>query len=359
MVGEINERVRCDGGAPIDNLVAGMEEGKRSFLIHRAAPDGKSYATDIAQKYGLSFDISEEEYEKLEDGKKQIYDEANKAFLKDPRTGTAFRNLLVLAITNVGVSLLVADVIIYFIVPLLLKNGQTLGKKCFGLAVIRTNGVKITPPVLLIRSIIGQFAMETIVPLTIVAMMLLGSLGFVGTISLVLFAVLEIGVMIYTKTNSSIHDLLTDSVVVDMSSQQIFETQEERTEYDKAEAARKAAEQEGEKVIATGIFAPRTQPAQPVQAPQSVQPQTQAVSAEIVATPITAEPVAAELAEVAEMAEQPQAVTPAPMENTVAQSETPTENAPSKTTNTTQTEQADEAPVPQTAQEENAENSAR
>ena len=55
-VSEINERVLPLGGAPLDSLVAGMEEGRRSFLIKRQAPDGKSYATDIAEKYGLSFD---------------------------------------------------------------------------------------------------------------------------------------------------------------------------------------------------------------------------------------------------------------------------------------------------------------
>ena len=53
---EINDRSRKNGGVPIDTLVAGIEEGKRSFKIHRAKPDGRSYARDIADKYGLSFD---------------------------------------------------------------------------------------------------------------------------------------------------------------------------------------------------------------------------------------------------------------------------------------------------------------
>ena len=52
----INERSRAAGGAIIDTLVAGIEEGKRSFKIVRAKPDGKSYARDIADKYGLSFE---------------------------------------------------------------------------------------------------------------------------------------------------------------------------------------------------------------------------------------------------------------------------------------------------------------
>lgn len=55
-VDEINKRTLPLGGKPLDSLVAGMEEGRRSFLIKRMAPDGKSYATDIAEKYGLSFD---------------------------------------------------------------------------------------------------------------------------------------------------------------------------------------------------------------------------------------------------------------------------------------------------------------
>ena len=55
-VAEINERSVSDGGVRIDTLVAGMEEGERSFKIHRMKPDGRSYARDIADKYGLSFD---------------------------------------------------------------------------------------------------------------------------------------------------------------------------------------------------------------------------------------------------------------------------------------------------------------
>ena len=53
---EINERSRKLGGVMTDTLVAGMEEGERSFKIYRAKPDGKSYARDIANKYGLSFE---------------------------------------------------------------------------------------------------------------------------------------------------------------------------------------------------------------------------------------------------------------------------------------------------------------
>ncbi len=55
-VDRINEQSRASGGVKIDTLVAGIEEGKRSFKIHRAKPDGKSYARDIAERYGLTYE---------------------------------------------------------------------------------------------------------------------------------------------------------------------------------------------------------------------------------------------------------------------------------------------------------------
>jgi len=53
-VDAINRECLEKGGVKIDNLVAEVKEGERSFRILRKSPDGKSYARDIAEKYGLS-----------------------------------------------------------------------------------------------------------------------------------------------------------------------------------------------------------------------------------------------------------------------------------------------------------------
>lgn len=55
-IDNINARTAADGGSKIDSLVAGIEEGKRSFKIYRMKPDGKSYARDIADKYGITYE---------------------------------------------------------------------------------------------------------------------------------------------------------------------------------------------------------------------------------------------------------------------------------------------------------------
>ena len=54
-IDRINQESAKNGGVKIDTLVAGIEEGKRSFRIVRAKPDGKSYARDIAERYGLTY----------------------------------------------------------------------------------------------------------------------------------------------------------------------------------------------------------------------------------------------------------------------------------------------------------------
>ena len=55
-IDEINAKCAAEGGVAIDTLVAGINGAERSFEITRAKPDGKSYARDIADKYGLSYD---------------------------------------------------------------------------------------------------------------------------------------------------------------------------------------------------------------------------------------------------------------------------------------------------------------
>ena len=53
----INEACGKENGVMIDTLVAGINGSERSFEIVRAVPDGKSYARDIAEKYGLSSEM--------------------------------------------------------------------------------------------------------------------------------------------------------------------------------------------------------------------------------------------------------------------------------------------------------------
>ena len=51
---EVNEQI--EGDMKVASLITGIHEGKRSFKIFIAPPEGVSYAQDIAKKYGVTID---------------------------------------------------------------------------------------------------------------------------------------------------------------------------------------------------------------------------------------------------------------------------------------------------------------
>ena len=166
------------------------------------------------------------------------------AFFQDAEVSATIIAFATALVISLSISLLLAYVIVYFLIALPFKNGQTLGKKSFGLAVMRTNGVKVSNSVLLIRAIVGMFVIETLFPLLLLALTVVRFLGAIGVIMPILLGLLNLGVIIYTPTNSTIHDLLCDTIVVDIASQEIFETEEELLEHKKRLAAEKAMQTE-------------------------------------------------------------------------------------------------------------------
>ena len=138
--------------------------------------------------------------------------------------------------TSVGIFL--AMLVLEFIIPVCLKNGQTIGKKVFGIAVMHTNGVRVRPLSMFVRSILGMYVFEIMVPVLIALMMFFGTLSvLIGSIVLVAICVLQLAVFISTRntTRSFLHDLIARTVTVDLASQMIFDSEEELLEFKKEE----------------------------------------------------------------------------------------------------------------------------
>jgi len=199
----------------------------------------KEYYETIPEEEKVNY-ITYETYEALSEEEKAVYEQASAAISADPAMQDLQSKLFTMSFAIISLGVFCSHFLWYFLLPLWFKNGQTLGKKCFGLAVMRTNCVKISNPVLFVRSMLGLYAMETMAPILLVMMIISGALGIVGTITIFGIFILQIVVMIVTQTNSCIHDLLSDTVVVDMASQQIFDTQEDLIAYQEAQAAAKA-----------------------------------------------------------------------------------------------------------------------
>jgi uncharacterized RDD family membrane protein YckC len=188
---------------------------------------------EYEDKYGVSFDISEEEYNKMPEEQRKYFDEVYTEFSKDEEALYLYNMQFNLILMISTVSILLSYVVLELILPLVFKNGQTVGKKIFGIALVHTNSVRLTTMALFVRTILGKFTLETMIPVYIFIMAVFGTLGLTGTIMLLLILVLQIGVILITKTNSCIHDLLANTVAVDLSSQMIFDSVDAMNEYKK------------------------------------------------------------------------------------------------------------------------------
>lgn len=194
-------------------------------------------------QYGISFDITMDDYNAMSQEQIDLYNDAYDAFSKDPDAIYNFNMVVRLTITIASISILLGYLILEFVVPLCFHDGRTLGKKIFGIGLMRTQGVRINAVALFIRTFLGKFAIETMIPVLIVLMILWGTIGIVGPLVIALIGLLQVILLATSRSNSVIHDRLSDTVVVDMESQMIFDTENQLIEYTKQLHAEKASKQ--------------------------------------------------------------------------------------------------------------------
>ena len=185
----------------------------------------------LEAEYGIDLSISEDEYNKLPAQQQAKYDAAMEAFSKDQDVQYAMAMLFQFTLILTTFSVMIGYILLEFVLPLVFGNGQTLGKKFFGLGVMRTDGVRITAPILFIRTVLGKYTVETMVPLMILIGLAFGVMGIVGVAVLLIVWITNIILLIKTETRSAVHDMLASTVCIDINSQMIFESAEAAMEY--------------------------------------------------------------------------------------------------------------------------------
>lgn len=194
-------------------------------------------------EYGILFNMTEEEYNGMSEEESLNYMNAYNALLSDGEAMYVYHMVINLTLVITTISILLGYAALEFAVPLWLGNGQTLGKKIFGIGLMRTDGIRITPPLLFIRTILGKYTIETMIPVLIIIMIYFNTIGVLGTLILGLILLLQIALFIATYTNSLLHDILAKTVVIDISSQMIFKDEQELLDCKKKVYAEKAAHQ--------------------------------------------------------------------------------------------------------------------
>ena len=211
----------------------------------------KDYVGDIASYYGFTYEEDGETnytikkdgeisslselVQKLIDskGEDEAVKEAYDAYMALPSAAAVnmqYRYVYNLLFMMTSLGIFLSFLVLEFILPIILKNGQTVGKKVFGICLVRPNCVRITTMSLFARAILGKYAIETMFPVLLVFLFLFGGLGILAVILFVALGLLNIVLFFALKNRTPIHDLLAGTVAVDMRLQMIFESEEELAE---------------------------------------------------------------------------------------------------------------------------------
>ena len=191
----------------------------------------KAIEAKYEQKHNVSFDISSDEYDALDEDGQKLLKDAYADFAHDKEAVRLYDLLLNLTLIIVTFAILIGYLLLEFVVPLLLGNGQTLGKKIFGIGVMREDGVKLSPLLLFTRTVLGKFTVETMIPVMIVIMFVFQVLNTVGLIVLIALLGIQVVLICATTARTPIHDKLAHTVTVDIASQRIFDSPEELLAY--------------------------------------------------------------------------------------------------------------------------------
>ena len=199
----------------------------------------ESFYLRYETEYGIDLDISEKEYLALDEETKARFDAAGEAMSADAGLISLYNQVVSQSILIVSLSILLAFLVWEFVLPLCLRNGQTPGKKIFGIAVMHPNSVRIRPAAVFVRGILGKCVLETMLPAFVLMWTFLQGSGLFGLLFAAGLGLIQLIAMIATRTNSAIHDLMAYTVAVELSSQMIFDTPEAAEAYYRREQQRR------------------------------------------------------------------------------------------------------------------------
>ena len=103
--------------------------------------------SEYAERYGIDLELTQEDYDKMTQEDKDDYNarvtEANKALNEDEYANGLYKKIMTCSLVIILSSFLVACFVLEFIIPLIFGNGQTIGKKIFGIGYMNLSGNKI------------------------------------------------------------------------------------------------------------------------------------------------------------------------------------------------------------------------
>ncbi len=211
-----------------DNYSQGLEDRLTSI-------QEKYNVEELGKEHGITFNqyqyMLDDERQQLPEELRDAYNACNEEMNTDKEAIKLYETIMSLSLMIVSLSLLIGFVLLEFVVPLIFKNGQTLGKKIFSIAVVQSDCVRIPTKTLFIRTVLGKYTIETMVPALMLLCLLFGYTPLIPIVIIVGILLIQLILLVTSKTNSLIHDSLSATVVVDFMSQMIFDSAKAKEEF--------------------------------------------------------------------------------------------------------------------------------
>lgn len=132
------------------------------------------------------------------------------------------------------IAIAIVLLVVEFIIPLILRNGQTIGMKVFSIGLISNTGIAISPIQLFARCFIGKMAVLGIIPaLGILYIFLNYSGGLLGSLIVLVIYGINLFLLIRSKNNTGIQDLIANVIPVDAKETIFYRTMKEFNEANK------------------------------------------------------------------------------------------------------------------------------
>lgn len=187
--------------------------------------------TYYEETYNVKFNLTQEEIDALSEEEKAHYEEVEDIIQHDEELIKEYNLVINLTLITIVLGVLIAVLILEFIIPLIFKNGQTIGKKIFSIIVAKSNSVKISNVQLFVRTIFGKFLIELMIPIYIIVALFFGTAGRFWLFFLIGLALLQMILLAVTKNHTVIHDAISFCVVCDKQTQKLFASEDELIKY--------------------------------------------------------------------------------------------------------------------------------
>ncbi len=174
----------------------------------------------IKEESGISADLTPQEYQSLTDEQIEKYEALWIEYLNHEQNVRTYNRMVIGSYLTILGSILVAVIVFELAIPLVLGDGQTLGKKLMGLAVIKMDGEAVDAIGIIARALLGKFLVEIALPVFSFLSIYNGMSGSMNTVLIIGLFLVQAACMGFTKERRLIHDFLSGTRVVALDSEE-------------------------------------------------------------------------------------------------------------------------------------------